>query len=86
VRLQGTMPAIKFCGTTRYTFDGSPRALRKQCDFLTPANRARELRGVIADARLPGKRRALVLTLNQPDPLREDGVSIEVLPAWRWMA
>ncbi|HOX02955.1 MAG TPA: ATP-binding protein [Candidatus Paceibacterota bacterium] len=55
------------------------------CIELTPANRGRELRGAIEGARLPGKRRALVLTLDQADHLREDGVSIEVIPAWRWM-
>ncbi len=55
------------------------------CLELTPANRKRELRGAIEGARLPGKRRALVLTLDQADHLREDGVSIEVIPAWRWM-
>jgi len=70
---------------------------RWECDFivadtaiqvcleLTPANRARELRGVIEGARLPGNRRALVITLDQSDRLREDGIEIEVVPAWHWL-
>jgi len=55
------------------------------CLELTPVNRARELRGVLAASRLRGKRRPLVLTLNQSDRLREDSVEIEVLPAWQWL-
>ncbi|MFH1980848.1 MAG: ATP-binding protein [Pseudomonadota bacterium] len=55
------------------------------CRELTPANLGRELRGVIEGARLDGRRRALVVTRDQSDHLREDGVDIEVIPAWRWM-
>jgi predicted AAA+ superfamily ATPase len=69
-----------------------------ECDFITsdaaiqvclelrPANFGRELRGVIEGTRLHGRRRVLVLTLYQADQLREDGVDIEVIPAWRWMS
>jgi predicted AAA+ superfamily ATPase len=56
------------------------------CLELTPANLGRELRGVIEGTRLHGRRRALVVTLDQADQLREDGVDIEVIPAWRWMS
>jgi uncharacterized protein len=62
-----------------------PDAAIQVCLELTPANRARELRGVIEAVRLRGKRRALVVTLDQSDRLREDGVEIDVIPAWRWM-
>ena len=69
-----------------------------ECDFvtpdaaiqvsaeLTPANRTRELRGVVEGTRLPGRRRGLVVTLDQSDRLVDDGVTIDVVPAWRWMA
>lgn len=73
-------------------------AHRWECDFVTPAdavqvcaqltpgNRARELRGLLAAANLPGgKRRLLVLTLDQRDTLREDGQTIAVRPAWEWL-
>ena len=68
-----------------------------ECDFITkdaaiqlclelpPAIRARELRGLIQATRLPGKRRALVLTLDQTDRVQEDGVTIEIMPVWQWM-
>ena len=62
-----------------------PDAAIQVCVELTPANRARELRGVIEGTRLRGRRRAVVITLDQADSLTEDGVEIEVLPAWRWM-
>ena len=64
----------------------TPDAAIQVCLELTPANRRRELRGVIEGARLPGKRRAIVLTLDQTDCLQEDGITIDVLPAWRWLA
>jgi predicted AAA+ superfamily ATPase len=53
---------------------------------LTPANRGRELRGVVEGARLRGGRRGLVITLDQADHLVEGGVAIDVVPAWRWMS
>ncbi len=67
------------------------------CDFITrtaaiqvtlalhPGNRRRELRGAIEGARLIGARHALVLTLDQADELVEDGIRIDVQPAWEWM-
>lgn len=39
------------------------------------------LRGVVRGAQLPGRRQALVLTLDQSDRLVEDGVTIDVQPA-----
>ena len=63
----------------------TPDAAIQVCLELTPANRARELRGVIEGTRLRGNRQALVVTLDQTDHLREDGVKIEVVPAWLWM-
>jgi predicted AAA+ superfamily ATPase len=63
-----------------------PDAAIQVCAELTPANRGRELRGVIEGTRLNGRRRALVITLDQTDRLIEKGAEIEVLPAWRCMA
>ena len=62
-----------------------PDAAVQVCLELTSANCQRELRGVIEGSRLPGRRRAMVVTLDQTDRLREDGVEIDVVPAWRWM-
>jgi predicted AAA+ superfamily ATPase len=55
------------------------------CLELTPANRQREIGGGVAGARVAGLTRARILTLDQTDHLREDGVAIEVQPAWQWM-
>lgn len=33
----------------------------------------------------PDRRRAVVVTLDQTDDLREDGVDVEVVPAWRFL-
>lgn len=64
----------------------TPDAAIQVCLELTPVNLERELRGVIEGTRLQGQRRALVVTLDQTDQLRENGVDIEVIPAWRWMS
>lgn len=63
-----------------------PDAAIQVCLELTPVNRVREVRGVVEGTRLRGKRKAVVVTLDQTDRLREGGVEIEVVPAWRWMA
>ncbi len=62
-----------------------PDAAIQVCVELTPANRKRELRGVVEGTRLRGRRRAVVITLDQTDHLIEEGIEIEILPAWRWM-
>lgn len=67
----------------------TPEAAIQVCAVLTLYNRARELRGLLAAARLPGacgrERELLVLTLNQRDAFKEGGQSITVLPAWEWL-
>jgi len=55
------------------------------CLELTRSNMKREVEGVVQASRLPGKRRALILTLDQTDRLKEAGLSIDVLPVWRWL-
>jgi predicted AAA+ superfamily ATPase len=57
------------------------------CAELTPQNRERELQGLIQAARLPGgRRRALILTRDQEDSLRVEGLRVEVQPAWKWLS
>ena len=60
------------------------------CARLTPEKRAREVRGLLEAAKLPGgnpkkKRELLILTLDQEDSLIEQGCSIRVVPAWKWL-
>ncbi len=67
----------------------TPETAIQVCAELTPHNRGRELRGLLAASDLPGasgrKRELLVLTLNQRDALKENGKSVSVLPAWEWL-
>lgn len=67
----------------------TPEAAIQVCAGLTPQNRGRELRGLLAAAELPGargrKRELLVPTLDQRDALKEEGRSVKVLPAWEWL-
>ncbi len=60
------------------------------CARLTPENRMRELRGLVAAGNLPGglpkkKRELFILTLDQEDSLIEQGFPIRILPAWKWL-
>lgn len=60
------------------------------CARLTPENRARELRGLVEAAKLPGakgksRRELLMVTLDQEDRLSEQGHDIRVVPAWQWL-
>jgi predicted AAA+ superfamily ATPase len=55
------------------------------CAELTPQNRDREVQGVLRALALPGKRRPLILTLNQTDHLTVGDTHIEVQPLWQWM-
>lgn len=63
----------------------TPEEAVQVCFELTPQNRARELRGVIEAARMAGGRRTRIVTFDQTDRLREDGVEVDVVPAWRWL-
>lgn len=67
----------------------TPEAAIQVCAELTPQNRDRELRGLLAAGALPGasgrKRELLVLTLDQRDALKEAGRSVRVQPAWEWL-
>jgi len=56
------------------------------CVELTAQNRDREIQGVLRAAALPGKRRPLILTLNQTDRLTVDDTVIDIRPVWEWMS
>lgn len=55
------------------------------CAQLTPFNREREFEGLRRACALPGKRRGLVVTMDQKDALSMDGLTVEVVPASTWM-
>jgi uncharacterized protein len=60
-------------------------AVIQVCAELTPYNQDREVGGLLRACRLPGKRRPLILTLNQHDTIREQDTTIRVRPAWEWL-
>lgn len=60
------------------------------CARLTPENRTREVRGLLQASTLPDgikgqPRELLVLTLDQEDELQEQGLTMRVVPAWKWL-
>jgi predicted AAA+ superfamily ATPase len=55
------------------------------CAHLTPSNLERELEGVRRALELPGKRRGLIITLDQADSLDLGESKVEVVPAWKWL-
>jgi uncharacterized protein len=60
------------------------------CARLTPENRQRELRGLLEAVNLPGAtkkqpRELLIITLDQEDSLKEQGQTIRLIPAWKWL-
>jgi predicted AAA+ superfamily ATPase len=55
------------------------------CADLNARNQEREVRGAVRAAALPGRRRALILTLNQRDHIVVDSTTVEVAPAWEWL-
>ena len=66
----------------------TPAPAVQVCARLTPENRARELRGLLHAATLPGTpggqpRELLILTLDQEDALVEQDMAVQVMPAWR---
>ena len=71
----------------RQLMQRQPTEAIQVCCQLTPENRHRELRGLLRASRPAAgpARRALVITLDQQEPRVEDGLKIEVVPAWRWL-
>jgi len=55
------------------------------CANLTAHNQQREVQGALKAAALPGKRRPLIVTLDQRDQVSVEGVTVEVIPAWEWL-
>lgn len=56
------------------------------CAELNPETRPRELKGLANACALPGRRRPLLITLDQRDRLQEAGRVVDVVPAWDWLS
>ncbi len=79
---------VSYAGETGYwecDFVSGGEAIQV-CVELTSSNVARELRGVLGGAGLPGRRRPLILTLDQRDRIATQGATVEVVPAWEWLS
>ncbi len=55
------------------------------CANLNAQNQEREVRGALKGAALPGKRRPVIVTLDQRDRIEVDGKSVNIVPAWEWL-
>jgi len=55
------------------------------CLLLTEENKAREIRGLLKAKALSRTKRMVILTRDQKQTLRQDGETIEILPAWQWL-
>jgi predicted AAA+ superfamily ATPase len=64
----------------------TPSEAIQVCAELTPHNRAREMNGLLGASTLRGKRRLLIITLDQRDRVTVEGKSVDIIPAWEWLA
>jgi predicted AAA+ superfamily ATPase len=55
------------------------------CATLNAQNEEREVRGALQGAALPGKRRPIIVTLDQRDSLKQESTTVEVVPVWEWL-
>jgi predicted AAA+ superfamily ATPase len=52
---------------------------------LEPGNRERELKGILEAAGSMGLKEGYILTFNEEDGFVMEGVSVKVVPAWKWL-
>lgn len=65
---------------------GKPATAVQVCmDVTLPETLRREIEPLVATARYFGIRENLVITRNQERRIEIDGVTVHVVPAWRWM-
>jgi len=65
---------------------GTPRLAAQVCQDLRDADTyKREVEPLAATARFFGLAEGLIVTLNEERLISHEGVSIRVVPAWRWM-
>lgn len=55
------------------------------CYTLNNSNKQRELQGVVACANELGLKKAFIITLEQEDKLKQEGIEVQILPAWKWL-
>jgi len=65
---------------------GIPEIALQVCmDISNPDTLKRELSGLVSTAKFFNTKENLIITYNQEKYFKEQGVSIKVLPAWKWL-
>ena len=64
---------------------GREQASYQVCVELTPENRQREFRGLLAGCREIKINSGTILTWNQEEQLEQNGTQISVIPVWKWL-
>jgi uncharacterized protein len=65
--------------------NGKVDSLVQVCYQLTPDNLKRELNGLLKAMRFFNQQKAIIVTFNDSDLIKQDGLEVEVVPAWRFM-
>lgn len=60
-------------------------AIYQVCSELTDKNQQRELAGLIEAARQFDQKEGVILTLSQEDTQTANGMTIKILPVWKWL-
>ena len=55
------------------------------CWELTSENRLREIKGLKAASEATGCKSCRIVTFDQEETIVQDGLSISVIPAWKWL-
>ncbi|MFT4326645.1 MAG: ATP-binding protein [Candidatus Woesearchaeota archaeon] len=65
--------------------DNAIQDIIQVCYDLHAENKEREIRGILKAAKEFSLKNALLLTYNQEDSLKIDGVTIHMKPVWKWL-
>ena len=63
----------------------NPHELVQVCWELTSENRLREIKGLKAASEATGCKSCRIVTFDQEETIVQDGLSISVIPAWKWL-
>lgn len=53
--------------------------------MTTQATRDREIKALVDFSKVFKLDRALIITYDEEETIEKDGLTIEVIPAWRWL-
>ncbi len=76
---------IDFISETKTAKTDTTQVVQSCYRLATPEVRARELRGIPETVRHFGLKEATVVTCNEEGEVRDEGVTINIVPAWKWL-